>query len=557
VSATPPNHPSRPEYLSNLGIALQVRFEGTGQQTDLDRAIALGRDAMSATPNHPKYLSNLGAALQTRFRYTGRSSDLDEAIAVGRKAVSATPPGRPSRSKRLSNLGTALQSLFGRTGQSSDLDEAIAIGRKAVAATPPDHPDRSSYLSNLGAALQTRFRYTGQQADLDEAIAVGREALSATPPDHPGRPKRLSNLGAALHGRFELAGQQADLDEAIAAARDAVAAIPPEHPDRPMYQSNLGTALQALFRRTGELADLDEAIAAGGHAVVDTSPEHPNRPMYLSNLGAALQTRFESIGKLPMLTEKVVELAGLYTRIRPEISTGYTEIPEEVYRDRIKELIRHISVQEETIQHLAEWRLEKLAAATLELPSNTSGSQVLPVRYYLDTDNRAVAEKVESALESLLDEHGFRVAMLYPVETGSFFRKLFYASRERLTPDEVAASLAKIERAAGVRALDLPQSQIDANRADGVAKLLAALEGSPSAVIQIGSILLVKIDGIPVVTNLTPQELAQLEREPDLFRSPNEVLDVLHKLRQSSWRRDELPVVGLLDSGKPYPGDVA
>ena len=64
---------------------------------------------MDATPaDHPDraiWLSNLGNALQARFEQTGALADLDEAISAGRAAVDATPAGHSDRAAMLSNLG--------------------------------------------------------------------------------------------------------------------------------------------------------------------------------------------------------------------------------------------------------------------------------------------------------------------------------------------------------------------------------------------------------------------------------------------------------------------
>ncbi|MCK9878651.1 tetratricopeptide repeat protein, partial [Frankia sp. Ag45/Mut15] len=79
-------------------------------------------------PHHPdraRRLSNLGAALQARFAWTGQLTNLDEAISVGRAAVAVTPPDHPDRAGYLSNLGAALQARFAWTGQLTNLDEAI------------------------------------------------------------------------------------------------------------------------------------------------------------------------------------------------------------------------------------------------------------------------------------------------------------------------------------------------------------------------------------------------------------------------------------------------
>ena len=310
VGAAPARHPDRLGMLSNLGNALRIRFEGTGQLADLDQAIAVGREAVGAAPaghpDRPGLLSNLGAALGRRFEGTGQLADLDQAIAVGREAVGAAPARHPDRPGLLSNFGNALQRRYQRTGQLADLDEAIAVGREAVGAAPAGHPDRLGMLSNLGNALRIRFEGTGQLADLDEAIAIGREAVGATLAGHLARLGMLSNLGVALQRRFERTGQLADMDESITLFRDAIGSTRAGRPERPLYLSNLGNALRSRFERTGQLADMDESITLFRDAIGSTPAGHPERPLMLSNLGNALQSRFDHAGQLADLDEGII-----------------------------------------------------------------------------------------------------------------------------------------------------------------------------------------------------------------------------------------------------------
>ena len=199
VDATPADHPDRPALLSNLGTALQARFERTGQQADLDQAITRLPQAVDAAPaDHPARPGCCptsgprcrpgSSAPGSRRTWTGPSPPVQQ-------AVDATPADHPDRPGRLSNLGNALQARFERTGQQADLDQAITARREAVDATPAGHPDRPGCLSNLGSALRTRFARTGQQADLDQAITPASEAVDATPADHPDRPGTCPTSG--------------------------------------------------------------------------------------------------------------------------------------------------------------------------------------------------------------------------------------------------------------------------------------------------------------------------------------------------------------------------
>ena len=191
LTAIPADHHDRVAMLSNLGLALQLRFERVGALADLDEAITVGWGAVQATPaDHPDragYLSNLGFALRVRFRRVGAQADLDQAITVGREAVQATPADHPDRAGHMSNLSLVLQVRFEQMGTQEDLDEAITLGRAATQATPADHPNRAVMQSSLGGALRLRFERVGAQEDLDDAITVGRGAVQTTPADHPHR----------------------------------------------------------------------------------------------------------------------------------------------------------------------------------------------------------------------------------------------------------------------------------------------------------------------------------------------------------------------------------
>ena len=192
LAATPPGHPDLAARLSNLGLALRVRFERTGALPDLEEAVDFGRESVATAPpgrpNTALYLDNLGRALQTRFGTKGTPADLEGAVDVSRRAVAATPTGHRSRALYLNNLGLSLRVRFERTGALPDLEEAVDAGREAVAATPAGRPDVAAYVNALGLALQARFERTGALTDLEEAIELGRRTVAATATGHRHRP---------------------------------------------------------------------------------------------------------------------------------------------------------------------------------------------------------------------------------------------------------------------------------------------------------------------------------------------------------------------------------
>src|SRR5215467_8987469 len=91
------------------GAILLQETLSTGDQAALNAAIDLLRQAVAASPaDYPGragLLSNLGTALQTRFEWTGDRADMDAAIDLFRQAVAASPADYPGRVGYLSNLG--------------------------------------------------------------------------------------------------------------------------------------------------------------------------------------------------------------------------------------------------------------------------------------------------------------------------------------------------------------------------------------------------------------------------------------------------------------------
>lgn len=144
----------------------------------------------------------------------------------------------------------------------------------------------------------------------------------------------------------------------------------------------------------------------------------------------------------------------------------------------------------------------------------------LDIQIYL-ADGRQHAA-VEDALAEMLDAWHIEVLSKDNPRFGSFWRRLT-AKATAQTPS-VEAIVEQTVRAVQMRALLWPQATIDAAQGDVLAKLITALGPEQSAVIQIGSILIVKANGNLMVRNLTQAELAYLERRPTLIKDPGSIL---------------------------------
>lgn len=158
----------------------------------------------------------------------------------------------------------------------------------------------------------------------------------------------------------------------------------------------------------------------------------------------------------------------------------------------------------------------------------------LPISIYLS--NEEASTDVESAVVRVLDELGFEVSERQPPVYGSWFRRMFARTKRMSTNPEVVDRLEKVERAVEIQVLHRQQAEIDSAQGGAVANLLQALDGTDQAIIQIGSLLIVKVDGTPIVRNLTQSELAHLEKNPRLQSDPGTILGELQQATQEMER---------------------
>jgi hypothetical protein len=136
-------------------------------------------------------------------------------------------------------------------------------------------------------------------------------------------------------------------------------------------------------------------------------------------------------------------------------------------------------------------------------------------RVYLSDQHGA--EAVEAALLDVLEAFDLDVMLQSDPVIESWFRETLLHIR---SSGRMREQLAKLERAVDMQTHLRPQAEIDASQGEAVSKLITALEKTPNAIVQIGSVLLVKVGDNLAVRNLTQRELALYERRPELFRDP-------------------------------------
>ncbi|MGR3939286.1 hypothetical protein [Streptomyces sp. BRA346] len=300
----------RPSFLSGCANAVATLYAETGVRSDLDDSIRLCEAAVDlASPDHrhrAALLQNLAVGLRDRALLVGSSEDLDRAVDVGREAVtaSARPETRGHRATVLRNHGITLQCRYDRTGRLEDLQHAISAFEEAIELSA-DGPNRAKTRSLLSSGLLRRFEHLGNTDDLDWGILQGRQALDGLAADDGGRPAVQGNLGVLLRTRNERVGAPDDLHEAMELLRGAVESMDANHPDRSTTLANLGNAHLDRSVLQSSARDLDDGIALLRQAAEVAAPTSRDRCRSLGQLGSALYRRFLRVREVRDIDEAV------------------------------------------------------------------------------------------------------------------------------------------------------------------------------------------------------------------------------------------------------------
>ena len=165
---------------------------------------------------------------------------------------------------------------------------------------------------------------------------------------------------------------------------------------------------------------------------------------------------------------------------------------------------------------------------------NVATQRYVPVRVYV-TDpvpSEAQRSKLLDALFEFFASRGFERSYDLPDESGSWWKKLFLRTKDAATHEQVQKRLRKAERALQNEYLEKPQAEANQMQANAASSLIEALKDTPTACIQVGSLLLVKgpgPDGRPAIIarTLTTTELQALEENQAMLRQPEQVLQWL------------------------------
>lgn len=208
--------------------------------------------------------------------------------------------------------------------------------------------------------------------------------------------------------------------------------------------------------------------------------------------------------------------------------------PNKEERRRLRDVVRR------WLKRVEEAALDQVVQFQSDIP-NTFGLGVIqdkriageairypiPVRIWLSEVD--IGDDVHRSVVRVLEAYGFEVVHEFPPYSGSWGQNLVARLRRVATSNALKKRLHKMERAVEAATLRRADADADEKQGKAVAALLTSLEKSNEALIQIGTILIIKIDGVPIVRNLTSREIDLIQEDPGLLKDPVRVLKALEE----------------------------
>jgi hypothetical protein len=153
-------------------------------------------------------------------------------------------------------------------------------------------------------------------------------------------------------------------------------------------------------------------------------------------------------------------------------------------------------------------------------------AELLPVSIYIADE--AIHEQIEQAVVDLLAFAGLRVERRDDPVSGSWFRRM-WAAVIRSVHAPLAKEAAQIAaHAADTRLVLAQDAVVTATLMQNLGPVIASLQPTKDAVIRIGAVLIVKVDGVVTVCQLTAAQQLELDHRPKLALSPTEIITALN-----------------------------
>jgi hypothetical protein len=152
-------------------------------------------------------------------------------------------------------------------------------------------------------------------------------------------------------------------------------------------------------------------------------------------------------------------------------------------------------------------------------------ASTVPVTIYLSDEG--IHQQVEAAIEALLAGAGLQIESRDDPVVSSWFRRMLVRVKNTARPAAREATLGALH-VADTRLVLAQDAAVTAALLQNLGPVLGALQPTKDAVIRAGALLIVKVDWVVNVFQLTAAQQAVLDHRPQLAWSPSEIITALN-----------------------------
>ena len=196
-----------------------------------------------------------------------------------------------------------------------------------------------------------------------------------------------------------------------------------------------------------------------------------------------------------------------------------------IYETADDALIAH-ALEEILPRELEAW------SGQAQVNDSQGDTSLFPVTIYLSEADGHV--QVQSAVEDLLAEAGLSIDSREDPIFGSWFRRIWAAAGRAVTSPIAREGALVTTHLIDTRLVLAHDAVITAKLMENLAPVIDALKTSQEAVIRVGALLIVKVDGKIAVHQLTAAQQAILDHQPNLAKAPHEILVSLEILARNA-----------------------
>jgi hypothetical protein len=167
----------------------------------------------------------------------------------------------------------------------------------------------------------------------------------------------------------------------------------------------------------------------------------------------------------------------------------------------------------------------RLLAAISTIEQLKTFSRVFLVSIYLA--DGSIHAQVELAVDELLRRAGLHIMEREEPVSGSWYRRMRATLDAAARGDKGQEALASAVHAADARFFLRQDAELTTLLLQNLGPVITALQPTKDAVVRAGALLIVKVDWVVAVHQLTPRQQLTLDHAPDLESAPHQVLKAL------------------------------